>query len=1011
LTTCLEQLVLKAPAKKWQSVYSALRTVWSKGKIEEMSKRLDLFRQELALRILVLLNTKHDAQSSHQAETLERLERSNKDIIEIVSITNSVLGSFLQEHGRRDGSLDDTGTERRHEETIAAILTLRDGNTQTIVRPDVQASTTMDPVDPRRVQRSMTIKEGTEDVSLRGSGKPPLVLLRDFGPAETKILDCLHFRQITDRFEEVTDAHRRTFEWIYRDPVTDQNPWSNFVQWLQRGSGCYWINGKAGSGKSTLMKYILNNRSTKLALSTWAGQDGLCTPSFFFWHLGSAVQKSQYGLLRSLLFEVLSEQRHLIPSLFPRLCRSAVINHDLILSEPSFAEVKKAFSSLVQFTASPLKICFFIDGVDEYMGDHTEICELLCSVASSPSIKIVLSSRPIPACVEAFQDCAMLRLQDLTYDDIRLYVDDNLGMHRHMLRLKTQEQASATQLMAEISTKASGVFLWVMLVVRSLLRGRQNYDRVSDLRRRLEELPPDLEQLYKHMLETMTPLYRQQASQLFQIVTASIGVQEVQPLTLLQLSYADEEDISEVITAPIQPLPGPARSMRLEATEARLRSRCCGLIEVQEKRFRTEDGSLAQVSMVRFLHKTVAEFLQTTNVWDDILCLTSGSAFNPHVALLSSCLALAKIFCPSSPDNLLGEAVIPNANNIHCLGYLKSNTRNFFGHALVAEQVTAKAQTAYINEFNKTMASHWSEIQSSPPLSRQHPWTMSVSGDRLLLTLAIRYGLTLYLEESLISKLSPPATSELSFLLWTVIGQFALSNRNTQEVFKKLFSVKELPLRPVPNENFIVMAETLLLHGANPNEVIETSETVEACSSWELALKHALFIRDIHGLFLERFQELGGPSFAELLRLLIISGANPNTVQISSSKPTVYRRSALGILGDVFSEPTYLAKRNVPSASQTIINAHNKVITLLVERGAVDSQWEGDKVIRGPARKNWLQARSPQLARYDETPKTSRSPDISTGKNTARAGGRASRLRAKIKGRLRMTALLSLWKV
>lgn len=38
--------------------------------------------------------------------------------------------------------------------------------------------------------------------------------------------------------------------------------WNDFVAWLEEGDGLYWIAGKAGSGKSTLMKYIASHPST-----------------------------------------------------------------------------------------------------------------------------------------------------------------------------------------------------------------------------------------------------------------------------------------------------------------------------------------------------------------------------------------------------------------------------------------------------------------------------------------------------------------------------------------------------------------------------------------------------------------------------------------------------------------------------------------------------------------------------------------------------------------------------
>jgi chromosomal replication initiation ATPase DnaA len=80
----------------------------------------------------------------------------------------------------------------------------------------------------------------------------------------------------------------------------------------------FFINGKAGSGKSTLMKFICDDARTKNALKRWAGANELVTLQFFFWNLGTNVQKSHAGLLRGLLHAALEQNPELIPAVFPK---------------------------------------------------------------------------------------------------------------------------------------------------------------------------------------------------------------------------------------------------------------------------------------------------------------------------------------------------------------------------------------------------------------------------------------------------------------------------------------------------------------------------------------------------------------------------------------------------------------------------------------------------------------------------------------------------------------------
>lgn len=133
------------------------------------------------------------------------------------------------------------------------------------------------------------------------------------------ILESLRFSMITERFDEVNEAHHDTFQWIFRHPADDpeHRQWEDFVEWLQHGDGLFWINGKAGCGKSTLMKFICNHHLTKEHLEVWRGDMDLHIAKFFFWNIGTGLQKSQIGLLRSLLYDILSAVPELVPILFP----------------------------------------------------------------------------------------------------------------------------------------------------------------------------------------------------------------------------------------------------------------------------------------------------------------------------------------------------------------------------------------------------------------------------------------------------------------------------------------------------------------------------------------------------------------------------------------------------------------------------------------------------------------------------------------------------------------------
>lgn len=55
------------------------------------------------------------------------------------------------------------------------------------------------------------------------------------------------------------------------------------------------------------MKYLHRHENTLAALRTWAGGKQLVTASYFFWYAGADMQKSQQGLLQTLLYDILRQ--------------------------------------------------------------------------------------------------------------------------------------------------------------------------------------------------------------------------------------------------------------------------------------------------------------------------------------------------------------------------------------------------------------------------------------------------------------------------------------------------------------------------------------------------------------------------------------------------------------------------------------------------------------------------------------------------------------------------------
>jgi hypothetical protein len=96
------------------------------------------------------------------------------------------------------------------------------------------------------------------------------------------ILQSLQFESRMDRQESIAEAHQETFQWAL-------TPDSKLGKWLSAPSGCFWVSGKAGSGKSTLMKFIVNSPKSRELLADWAGADNeVVVAAHYFWALGES---------------------------------------------------------------------------------------------------------------------------------------------------------------------------------------------------------------------------------------------------------------------------------------------------------------------------------------------------------------------------------------------------------------------------------------------------------------------------------------------------------------------------------------------------------------------------------------------------------------------------------------------------------------------------------------------------------------------------------------------------
>ncbi|RYO85379.1 hypothetical protein DL766_000452 [Monosporascus sp. MC13-8B] len=243
-----------------------------------------------------------------------------------------------------------------------------------------------------------------------------------------KVLQSLFFSSMGHREGQIPQRYARTFEWIFKEPrqSSDGHPlWHNFSAWLEGDSSqIYWITGKPGAGKSTLIKFIARDERFQCSLNRWARGARLLIGHYFSWIAGAhKLQKSHEGLLRTLLFEILQQDNSLVPRIFPgRWFLLEIFDGEVDLLQPQFDELLVAFRALLSETAETSRLALIIDGLDEFEDDHRTLVGLLREANGKPWVKICTSSRPWNVFKDEYIHNPMLQLEKLTDEDIALCV-------------------------------------------------------------------------------------------------------------------------------------------------------------------------------------------------------------------------------------------------------------------------------------------------------------------------------------------------------------------------------------------------------------------------------------------------------------------------------------------------------------------------------------------------------------------------------------------------------------
>lgn len=529
---------------------------------------------------------------------------------------------------------------------------------------------------------------------------------RELYRRQLKIVESLYFPELKRRQSDITDANRKTEKWVFDKHRT------TFLDWLESGNGIYWISGLAGSGKSTLMKFICQHVDTKKHLQTWAGPQELHIVDYFFWNRGHTMQKSLHGLMRSLLYQMFRR----MPEIILDICgeRSGFEAWELF-------ELKETLRLVLEETSLSTKFCFFIDGLDEYNGDVQDLIDIVQFLGTSKHIKICASSRPWSEFEDAFAGYPenTLVLQDFTKDDMVAFIRDEIAENANFKQLKLTDPG-CEEIIDEIAARAKGVWLWVFLVSRDIKKALNSKEDYSTLEKILNEVPPDLFAYFQEIIRRITPLYRKDMARIF-LAT----VDAVSPLPLYALSFLDQGNAQRRVWPVIE---SHVLSV-CERWKSKLHNRCGDLLVT----YVDSERSPLFLYRIDFLHRTVRDWLRE-HYYESLKEHMDGEDFEPRMALCEMLLCLLK--------------ALPVTNFRESINDIISLVDEVLYYAYELEQSSESTNTRLVEILDdidtincyhaRGQKNHWTHARDVPRATRLAKYTEGGNYNYLALTIQAR---------------------------------------------------------------------------------------------------------------------------------------------------------------------------------------------------------------------------------------------------------------------------------
>jgi ankyrin repeat protein len=422
-----------------------------------------------------------------------------------------------------------------------------------------------------------------------------------------ELLDLLYFEHIDERLLSLKPAHSKTCMWFlhkeqYRAWISAEN--------LHDHHGFLWIKGKPGAGKSILMKFL----DSKAKTSAKSDANALVV-SFFFNARGDYLEKSTIGLYRSLLWQLFEKAEDL-----QDILNEFDTNSGRIIQRKGWQlEILKQTLTRAVERLGCRSLQIFVDALDECNDkDATDMISFLEDIGEQAvevnvRLHVCFSSRHYPAITIRRGMEIVLEDEEEHGKDIARYINS---------KLKLANPKKADSLRGQLLEKSAGVFLWVALVI-PMLNEANAKGRVEELQKRLDEIPPELDDLFEMIL-------RRDGEDMQEL---RLCIQWI----LLAKRPLKQEEYFFAIRSPTSPETARCRAsgdFTAEIMRLFVQSSSKGLAEV------TKTRSKDKTPTVQFIHESVRDFFLVKKgyqrLWPDLDDLFVAYS---HEVLKDRCLA------------------------------------------------------------------------------------------------------------------------------------------------------------------------------------------------------------------------------------------------------------------------------------------------------------------------------------------------------------------------------------